>query len=193
MFRKPRSIGIRIWHWLQGVVVLGLLLTVLLRETILKRSVLSPLIQSSLQEKGVTIDPEQGRAVASLYVDRLWSWHVYLGYALAGLLILRGLVFIMERIRKPQRAGGVGKIHYRLVKTLYAAFYLSILVMVLTGLNMVFGDILSLSDPINHLLGEVHENLMWFILGFVVLHLLGVTRAELSEDKGIVSEMIHGG
>lgn len=193
MFRKPRSLGIRIWHWLQGLVVLGLLGTVLLRMTLLKKSVVSPLIQSSLQDKGASVSADQATSVAELYVGRLWEWHVYLGYALTALLILRGLVFIKDRFRKSPRAAGVGKIHYRLVKTLYAAFYVSVLVMILTGLNMVFGDVLKLSDQINELLFEVHENLMWFILGFVVLHILGVLKAESSEDKGIVSEMIHGG
>ena len=193
MFRKRRSLSLRIWHWLQALTVVGLLLTVLLRMTVFEKPRLVEQIQSSMGEKGaVTLD--QAQAAADVTINRLWSWHVYLGYVLAGLFVLRGLVFITDRFGKLPRASGVGTIHYRLVQTIYAAFYVSILVMIGTGLNMVFGDVLKLSDSINGLLFEVHENLMWFIVGFVILHILGILKAEhSSEDKGIVSEMIHGG
>jgi Ni,Fe-hydrogenase I cytochrome b subunit len=33
---------------------------------------------------------------------------------------------------------------------------------------------------------------MWYVIAFVVLHVAGVIRAELRDDAGLVSQMIHG-
>ncbi|MEN0059456.1 MAG: cytochrome b/b6 domain-containing protein, partial [Bdellovibrio sp.] len=57
-FRKYQPLGLRIWHWLNALAILGLLLTVLLRKTFLSWRTNSALIEAKLQAAGTAITPE---------------------------------------------------------------------------------------------------------------------------------------
>ena len=65
--------------------------------------------------------------------------------------------------------------------------------MVITGLVIAFDKELSISNSLSHQIKEIHGFIMYMIIGFIVLHVLGVFLAEQREGKGIVSDMINGG
>jgi len=66
--------------------------------------------------------------------------------------------------------------------------------MMVTGLMLYFKKILGLDKSMAATMKEIHEYTMWGILLFIGCHLAGVLREELfSKNKGIVSDMIHGG
>jgi len=93
--------------------------------------------------------------------------------------------FIIKKNRELAR-------HEFWVKTLYAIFYLLLLITVITGFCLAFEDDVPALKHM-HFIREIHQINMYFILAFIVVHLLGVFLAERKNSKGIVSDMINGG
>jgi len=79
------------------------------------------------------------------------------------------------------------------VKSLYAIFYLLLIIMVVTGLFLAFEDFFAPYKAIRHSVKEFHGFCMYLIIGFIVIHIAGVFLAERKDSKGIVSDMINGG
>lgn len=197
----------RWWHWLNALAILGLLGTVLLRKTFLSWHDNAAFIETKIQESGGSITPEAAKTIAQGLRDVMWEWHYYIGFALGGLLAMRILVGIFAVKKCPatlavQSALGVpnvvpekriGAIHYTIVKTGYALFYLITVYMVLSGFALYWKESLGLPENFAHLLKEAHEVLMWFFVAFIVGHIAGVFIAENRGDRGLTSDMISGG
>lgn len=204
---KKNSATIRLWHWLNAIVITGSLLTVLLNSTLLKTRKNAVFLKSSLKEAGAVVTDQQARSAAHALSDKVWEIHTYLGYGLAALVLFRLVLeffqladqkflrkiksaynqyFILKKERELAK-------HELLVKTLYSIFYLLILIMVITGLCLAFEDNVPALKAI-HAIKQIHGFTMYLILGFIVLHIAGVLLAERKEDsQGIVSDMINGG
>lgn len=206
-FRKYRPLGLRLWHWLNMVVILGLLATVLLRKSLLSWRTNSALIETKLKESGTVITPELAKEIAVAIRDPLWDWHINLGFALAALLLFRVLIAIFVERRCPgthvlKCAFGLknlptnekaGAVHYTLVAFSYAAFYFVAALMVVTGFMQTFKTELGLSRDLVGTIKEIHEFMMWFFVIFAVGHVVGLVIAENRKEPGIISDMIHGG
>lgn len=206
-FTKYQPLGLRFWHWLNALAVLGLLGTVFLRKTFLSWRSNAALIESKLQEAGTQITPELAKDIAVSIRTPMWEWHYILGFILGGALILRILMSLFVEKKCPatsacQSALSLSKIpvserthaiHYTLVKIGYVLFYLATLLMVISGLVMYFRTEMKLSKEILEPIKEIHELMMWFFVVFTVGHLIGVVIAENRQDSGLVSDMINGG
>lgn len=206
-FKKYQPLGLRLWHWFNALVILGLLSTAFLRKTFLSWRSNAALIETKLQEAGTTITPELAKEIAVSIRAPMWDWHYTFGFILGGLLIVRVLVGIFSVKKCPathaaQSAWNLAKVpagqkahalHYTLVKTGYALFYLVTLFMVTSGLLMYFKAELGAGRALVDSVKEVHELMMWFFTVFVAGHIVGVVMAENRGDKGLVSDMIHGG
>jgi cytochrome b561 len=204
-FNEPHSIAIRIWHWTFFICMTATLATVLLASTIFRTRNTISLVQEQLQQKGVVVNQDQARAVAHEFNDRLWDIHRVIGYVLSALLLSRLFIELAQPrkeklITRLKRAMGqrpeaaeeqVHRQHYISVKTGYLIFYLLFLLMALTGLVLAFEDV-SFLKGINHLAKQVHSFLQYAIYAFILIHLIGVTRADLGRHPGLVSGMIHG-
>lgn len=206
-FRKYQPLSLRLWHWANAIVILGLLATVLIRKTFLSWRTNALVIEEKLKATGVTITPELAKEIAVAIRQPLWDWHIILGYGLSFLIIARVLIAIFGERECPglsavKRALKVWslppvershELHFTVVKMGYAVFYLVTLFMVLSGLLLTFKAELGISKDLANLTKEVHELTMWFFVVFISGHLMGVVFAETRNDKGIVSDMIHGG
>lgn len=206
-FRKHQALSLRVWHWASATVIAGLLATVALRKTFLSWRSNSALIEEKLKAAGLAVPPELAKDIAVSIRNPMWQWHIYLGYALAGLLLARILIALLAEKRSPfaeaiKAALGLRTVpapekghalHYTLVKLGYAAFYLATLLMVATGLALAFKGALGLPEGLLETAKEVHETAMWFFVVFGAGHILGVLVAENRQDPGLVSDMIHGG
>ena len=206
-FKKYQPLSLRLWHWLNALVILSLLLTVLLRKTLLSWRTNSALIQQKITDAGSAISADLAKEIAVSIRNPLWDLHIYLGYALAALLVGRILVvlFIEKSFFDIQLAKNIFQanklpssekkeaLHYSLVKTGYAVFYLATALMVVTGLLLAFKGNLNLSKPITEAMKETHEIMMWFFVVFIGGHIAGVVFAENTNDQGLVSDMINGG
>ncbi|HEY6561590.1 MAG TPA: cytochrome b/b6 domain-containing protein [Polyangiaceae bacterium] len=206
-FRTYQPKSLRLWHWLDATVILALLATVLLRKTFLSWRTNAALIESRLQQTGVDITPELAKEIAVAIRDPLWEWHIRLGVILGALLIGRMAIALLIEKRIPgvaalkvalrlktlpaQERGEA--LHYSLVKSGYAVFYLATMLMVATGLTMVFSAELGISKGLVGSVKEIHELTMWFFVVFAGGHLLGIIVAENGKDPGIISDMVNGG
>ncbi|ASD64185.1 cytochrome b/b6 domain-containing protein [Bdellovibrio bacteriovorus] len=206
-FKKYQPLSLRVWHWLNALAILGLLGTAFLRKTFLSWRTNSALIENKLQEAGTTITPELAKDIAVSIRTPMWDWHYVLGFTLGGLLLVRVLVGIFAVKKCPathaaQSAWNLPKVpagqkanavHYTLVKTGYALFYLVTVFMVASGLLLYFKTELGISKEALNPVKEIHELMMWFFVAFVVGHIVGIVVAENRHDQGLVSDMIHGG
>ncbi|UYL09281.1 cytochrome b/b6 domain-containing protein [Bdellovibrio sp. SKB1291214] len=206
-FKKHQPATMRWWHWLNALAILALLGTVLLRKTFLSWRTNAAYIQSKVEEGAGSITPEVAQNIAKGLRDVMWQWHYWIGFALGALLVARILIgiFVVKKcpathavqsamgISKAPRETRITAVHYTLVKSGYALFYLITLYMVLSGIALYFKKEMGLSKDITSLLKEVHEFLMWFFVIFVAGHIAGVFIAENRGDKGLTSDMISGG
>jgi Ni,Fe-hydrogenase I cytochrome b subunit len=203
---KKNSASLRLWHWLNAIVITGSLLTVLLNSTLLKTRRNATFIQAQLKEAGADVTNDQARSVAHELSDKIWALHTYFGYGLAALVVFRLLLELFQaadqkflrKLGKARRDYLVTKQKRELsrhefwVKTLYAMFYLMIITMAITGMCLAFEDDVPALKAV-HAIREIHSFTMYLILGFIFLHLAGVFLAERKDSKGIVSDMINGG
>jgi cytochrome b561 len=204
-FNQPHSIAVRIWHWTFFVCIAATLVTVLLASTFFRTRNTTSMVQEQLQQKGVVVNQDQARAVAHEYNDKLWDIHRVIGYVLSALLLSRFLIELAQpreekliprlkiamgqRPEDPEAQGH--RQHFVSVKTSYLVFYLIFLFMALTGLVLAFEDVAFLKG-VHNLAKQVHSFLQYLIYAFILIHLIGVTRADLGRDPGMVSGMIHG-
>jgi Ni/Fe-hydrogenase 1 B-type cytochrome subunit len=204
--KKVYSPAVRLWHWLNALVISGSLLTVLLNSTLLKTRANAGLIQSELKASGATVTAQQARSAAHAISDEVWTIHMYCGYVLAALLLLR-LVFEFFQMADQKLIGKIKTAykqyfiikkerelskHEFWVKTLYALFYIMLVIMVATGFCLVFEDDVPWLKSI-HAFREIHSFTMYLIISFIIVHLAGVFLAERKGSPGIVSDMINGG
>ena len=92
------TLSFRVWHWLNALVIIGLLGTVFLRKTFLSWRDNAQIIMSKFSEMGVVITKEQAKVVAQTIRDGMWEWHIILGYALAFLVLYRIYLFFRSGI-----------------------------------------------------------------------------------------------
>lgn len=206
-FKEYRSLSLRLWHWANSVVILGLLGTVLIRKSFLSWRTNSVVIQEKLDEAGVSISSELARQIAVAIRAPLWNWHIYLGFSLALLLLVRFWIAIFAEKQWPGLASlkqlfqwkkipphqRISALHFNSVKIGYGVFVVVTLVMVITGLLLTFKTEMALSKDVADFTKEIHEFLMWFFLIFVAGHIVGIVIAENRNNQGLVSDMIHGG
>jgi Ni/Fe-hydrogenase 1 B-type cytochrome subunit len=204
-FNEPHSLAIRIWHWSFFLVLAASLVTVLFGSTVFRTRDNIGTVQRPLQEKGTMVSNDQARAVAHEFSDKLWDLHKWIGFILCALLLSRLLIEIAqpgeEKLRnKIKRAAvfstgihleQIGRRHYIRVKRGYLLFYLLILIMALTGLGLAFEDVSWLKSWQKSFV-QIHSFVQYLIYSFILLHLVGVIRADLGKHRGIVSGMIHG-
>ncbi|MDB5020931.1 MAG: Ni,Fe-hydrogenase cytochrome b subunit [Pedobacter sp.] len=204
---KKNSRNIRLWHWLNAIVISGSLITVLVNSTILDVRANTSFVKNEVQKSGISISDLQAKSAVHALEDKVWSVHIIFGYLLAALLAYRIISeFLQHRdqkfIKKLKAVYGKSTVlgesktlmaHERFVKTLYAIFYLLVFTMVITGLTLAFKDDLQLSRNTAGFIKEIHGFCLYPIIGFIIIHIAGVILAESKDEKGIVSDMIHGG
>jgi cytochrome b561 len=204
---KKYSSSLRLWHWANAIIISGSLITVLINSTITDERPISSLMKDELQKAGATVSEKQATSFAHALSDKVWDIHIYFGYGLAVLLLFRLILEFFQLadqkfIRKLKSAYNQFQTtkkqreearHEFVVKSIYALFYVLLIIMVITGLSLAFEDELAVLKPIRHSIKDVHGFCMYLVLAFIAVHLAGVYLAERKESKGIVSDMINGG
>ena len=200
-FTETRPASIRIWHWLVFLFFTATISTVIFGSTLYSTRDNISLVQEQVQQKGGTVTKEQAWSVAHEFSDKLWMLHKYIGFGLSILLLWRIVAEVSiskdqkftTRIRKalsyPNNTDD--KKHALLVEYGYLIFYLLFIIMTLTGLVLAFED-LEFLKPVHRISGNIHSIVQWGLYGYILLHIAGVIRADLTKYSGIVSRMING-
>ena len=187
------SINFRLWHWVNALVVMGLIGTVLLRKSFLSWRANSEILMQKLSEINIDVTAEQTKVLAKAIRAPMWEWHIILGYALAALVLWRILLFFTQSGRQNYRHLKEENLHKKMVKLGYLAIYAILLFMTVSGFLIYFYEALGLTKDTAHDIKEVHELLCNVLLYFVPLHIIGVFVAENQGEKGILSDMVNGG
>ena len=190
---KRWRLDFRIWHWINAVVVLGLLGTVFLRKTFLSWRSNSELLTQKLSEINLEVTAEQAKMLAKAIRAPMWEWHIILGYALAALLVWRLILFFTQSGKHNYQNLGKETFHKKMVKLSYIGIYVILLFMAVSGLIIHFYETLGLTKEAAHDIKEIHELVFNAVLIFTPLHIIGVWVAEHRDEKGIISDMVNGG
>ena len=190
---KPQfTLLYRFWHWLMAFSVIGLLGTVALRKTFLSWHTNSDIIQIKLAEAGTEITVETAALVAKAIRAPMWEWHYIFALFLGISILIR--LFMVARdfsifpllvlIRAPKEE--------KLQRGVYLFLCMSLMAMGVSGGVLYFYETLGFTKEGIHWVKEFHEYVMYAVVGFVSLHLVGVMIHEFKTKEGIVSKMIHG-
>lgn len=206
LFRTRYSVAIRWWHWLTFLTISASILMVIFASTLFTTRGNIPMVQQQVQQKGGTITPDQARAVTHEYSDMLWNLHKYIGFGLCFLLLVRIIIEVTYSTEKrlsgkirralafqtSSPAQQYDKKHYIMVKWGYVIFYALLTIMAITGLILAFEDV-PFFRSIRHTTTTIHKITQFVIYFYILSHIVGVIRADLTDNKGIVSAMINGG
>lgn len=204
-FNKTHSLSIRLWHWLFFLLILGAITTVTLSKFLFNTGQNISLVQNELIQKGITIDNNTARSVSHAFNDKLWHLHTWIGYGIAFLVLSR--LIIELTLGKDEKTGinikkaikfipataeeREEKNKFLLIKWVYVLFYALMVVMALTGLGLAFEDV-PFFHASRHQIKSVHSFIQYPIYAFIIVHLIGVVRADLKKYPGIISSMING-
>jgi Ni/Fe-hydrogenase 1 B-type cytochrome subunit len=176
------SRSFRIWHWLNAVAMFGLFITVVLRESVMHKANIGAIVQTKMAELGTIITDEQAVMIGKAVRSPMWDWHIYLGIAVALLLVWR-LGMILKNGFGFDDNPAMQKV-YRL----YQAVYGVMVVMSISGLVLYY----KLAGEMKENVETLHMVLGWTVFAFIALHIIGVILAEKKDQSGIVSRMISG-
>ena len=183
----------RSWHWINALVMFGIFITVLLRETFLNKHNIADILIQKLSSIHLTITEEQAIIIAKSIREPMWQWHIYLGLAIFILWIVRMFLFGTVSGKINYMHLKENSLHKLAVKLGYIGIYIVIFVVSTTGIAINYHDAFGITKEFSHTLKELHEVCAYIITIFVPLHIIGVVIAENRDEKGIISNMIHGG
>ena len=173
-------------HWAIAFTLLFILFTIFLRLTWLNRETVANIIKANLPADK-TLSDKEIMTIARQIRTPMWHWHIYLGYILTGLYIIRiSLPFFGQmKYSSPFKKELSTKVKFQF--WVYIIFYICVAASLFTGLMIEFGPE-SLKDQME----EIHVLSIYYLITFLILHIGGVLLAEFTSDKGIVSRIVSG-
>lgn len=188
MQKRTYSPIFRIMHWAIALCMLFMLLTIFLRLNWMNKNHMAGILLEQLNGLSIDLAEEDAVKIAKQIRKPMWNWHIWIGYVLVGLYILRMILAATKKMifLNPFQHGLSGKEKFQ--AWLYVSFYVFIGITLATGFLIVNGP-----DSIHELMEEIHVLSLYYILTFVFLHIGGVLVADFTDDKGIISRVIGGG
>ena len=176
------SPSFRLWHWLLALSMFGIIITVILRKTVMHKEQIGGIVQTKLAELGTIITDEQAVMIGKAVRNPMWDWHIYLGIFIAVLLVWRLVMIVKNGFGFDENP------KMQNVYRLYKVVYLLLAMISVSGLALY----LKLAGDSKELIEGMHEKVGYAIFAFVVLHIIGVVIAENKEMNGIISRMVSG-
>lgn len=177
----------RIIHWAIAVSFLLLLITIFLRLTWMNKNNVAAIIQDYLSGTDQVLSQDQLIILAKKIRQPMWNWHIYIGYVLTGLFSVRFMLPLFGQMSFQNPFVKNLSIKDKFQKWTYIIFYLCVAISLITGLIMVLG-LKEFKKPME----EIHILGIYYLVGFIVIHLAGVFVAEFTNQKGIISRIVSG-
>ncbi|SDX12074.1 cytochrome b/b6 domain-containing protein [Aequorivita viscosa] len=178
----------RIIHWAIAITFLLLLITIFLRLTWMNKYNMADIIQEYLKTTNQTLSYDEAVLLAKQIRKPMWEWHIYLGYVLVGLFSIRFTLPFFGKMKFPNPLAKELSLKVKFQKWAYIIFYICVVGSLITGLLIEWGP-KDWKKPVE----EIHELGVYYLVGFIVIHLAGVVIAEFTNQKGIISRIVSGG
>lgn len=177
----------RIIHWAIAVSFMLLLITIFLRLTWMNKNNVAIIIQDYLKDTDQILSQEQLIVLAKKIRQPMWIWHIYIGYVLVGLFIIRFILpaFGHMKIQNPFGKNLSAKMKFQ--NWTYIIFYFFVIVSLATGLIIELGP-----KEFKKTMEEIHILGIYYLIAFIAIHLIGVLMAEFTDQKGIISRIVSG-
>ena len=177
----------RIMHWLLAILMFLLLVTIFLRLTWLEKFSVAEIINTYAADQQINISQDQAVTLAKKIRKPMWQWHIWLGYAITAVYVLRMLLPLFGRMRlaSPKQAGLDGKTRFQY--WVYLVFYVLLGASLSTGLLIEFGP-----DAWHETVEELHVLSIYYFVAYMLLHIGGVLLAEFTSLPGLISRVISG-
>lgn len=177
----------RILHWTIGLSMLVLFFTGFLRMYWMNKKTVINAIETKLSAQAISVDEKILRAIAKDILEPMWEWHELAAYIVFFVVTARFLYMLVKGIKFPNPFAKQPLFKERLQGMIYILFYLFVFVTALTGAYLKWGGG-DWKEPLE----MIHKWAIYWFPIFIVIHILGIVIAELTDKKGIVSKMISG-
>ena len=177
----------RILHWAIAFTFILLLITIFLRLTWMNKNNVAAIIQDFLKDTDQTLSQDQLIDLAKKIRKPMWIWHIYLGYILTGLFSLRFMLPFFGQMKFQNPFDKNLTIKEKFQKWVYIVFYICVAISLITGLIIEFG-----AENLKETMEEIHVLSIYYLIGFIVIHIGGVLMAEFTNQKGIISRIVSG-
>lgn len=180
----------RMLHWLIAVTFLFILLTVWLRMDWMNKNNIGKIVAAGLEKQDIRLSDEAAANIGRAVRKPMWDTHIYAGYVLLLLYVVRLVVMKIEGpvFGNPFSGKISGKERFK--SAVYLVFYICLGISLLTGAYIEF--IGKINPAVYKVMKTIHVQSLYYSLAFIFLHLTGLVLAELGTEKGIISRMIHG-
>lgn len=193
-YNGEKSLNLRVWHWLNAIAIFGLVFTTLFRKTWFSKGENIALFKEKLLEFGFTLSDQQATILVKAIMEKMWVWHYIFGFMLVALILFRIFAFVTKSEKCPlKKLKDAPNIEIKGVRATHIIFYFITLYVALSGVVMFFKDDLGIAKESLKLVKELHAWSLWFFIVFTLAHIIGVIKAEVTQDKGLISEMFNGG
>lgn len=187
MKNRDYSLVYRLLHWAIAFSMLFLLLTIFLRLTWMNKVNVSAIIQDFLASTDIKMSEDDSITLAKQIRKPMWVWHIYVGYVLVGLYVIRLILPLFGEMKFPNPFRKELTAKEKFQCWVYVLFYICVAGSLFTGLMIEFGP-----DSVHELMEEIHVLSIYYLLTFIVLHFGGVLISEFTDQKGIISRVISG-
>lgn len=177
----------RMVHWALAISFTLLLITIFLRLTWMNKENMAGIIESFLLGTEQVLSQDQLIVLAKQIRAPMWQWHIYIGYVLVGLFVLRFTLplFGEMKLQNPFKKGLNVKEKFH--KWTYIIFYACVFISLITGLIIEWGP-----KEWKKSIEDIHKLSIYYLVPFIVIHITGVLIAEFTDQKGIVSRIVSG-
>ncbi len=148
---------------------------------------MADIIQEYLKGTDQTLTYDEIVLMAKQIRKPMWEWHIYLGYVLVGLFSIRFTLPLFGTMKFQNPMAKDLSLKVRFQKWAYIIFYICVVGSLVTGLLIEWGP-KDWKKPVE----EIHMLGIYYLVAFIVIHIVGVIIAEFTGQKGIVSRIVSG-
>jgi cytochrome b561 len=186
---KPKNYSAiyRIMHWSIAICMTLMLITIFLRMTWMNKNHVAQIIEEYLSTTDQSLSHDQLITLAKKIRKPMWDWHIYFGYALVGLYSLRMVLPFFGQMQFSNPLNKDLSITEKFQNWSYLVFYACVAISLTTGLIIVLGP-----KNLKESMEAIHVLSIYYLLGFIVIHLSGIFYCEFTNKQGLISRIISG-
>ena len=181
------SLLFRIIHWSMAFLIFLILLTLFLRETWLDKHHIADILGSGLSKLNIKLSQRELISLAKQVRAPMWDYHLYAGYGLIGVYVLRLFALSQSQQMPLRRISQAKDWKEKLQFTAYILFYIGLALSLFSGMMTVYGP-----ESIAHTMEDLHKLSLYYLIPYILIHFAGICLAERGADKGIVSRLLSG-